>query len=310
MKAVRVENGQPRVVEVDAPKGEGVLVDIASASICGSDFHLIRMGAVEGRIIGHEFAGTTPDGTAVAIEPTIGCGACHYCIEGEPRECQGRTSFLGIKTDGGMAEQVMVDPMMLVALPSGLDLGIAALVEPLAVGAHVVRRVGLEDGARVAVIGGGPIGLATTAILRDRGVEPVLFARHDHQKAAGEALGAGLGGEDGFDVIFDAVGTTASLAEGVERIKPRGRIGLVGSLWEPASLDKGLCSKEVSIIAAAGYSGVAPDRDFDQAVRVLAERPDIADVLVTHRFPLDGAAEGFAAAADRAGGAIKVLFEV
>ena len=310
MKAVRVENGQPTVVEVDAPKGEGLLIDIVSASICGSDFHLMKMGAVEGFIIGHEFAGTTPDGTAVAIEPTVGCGACHYCIEGEHRECEGRTSFLGIRADGGMAEQVMVSPMMLIALPSGLDVGIAALVEPLAVGAHVLRRVGLEEGERVAVVGGGPIGLATTAMLRDRGIEPVLFARHDHQKAAGEALGARLVGEDGFDVVIDAVGTTASIAEAVQRIKPRGRIGLVGSLWEPASLSKALCSKEVSIIAAAGYAGVTPDRDFDQAARVLAERPDIADVLVTHRFPLDGAVEAFATAEDRASGSIKVLFEV
>jgi threonine dehydrogenase-like Zn-dependent dehydrogenase len=310
MKAVRVENSQPTLVAVDLPKGDGILVDVVSASICGSDFHLIKSGAVEGRIIGHEFAGITSDGTAVAIEPTIGCGVCHYCIAGERMDCEGRRSFLGIRADGGMAEQVRVDPMMLVALPSGLDVGIAALVEPLAVAAHVLRRVHLEEGERVAVIGAGPIGLAVTAMLRDRGVVPMLFARHDHQKAAGEALGACFGGDDGFDVIIDAVGTTASIAEGVERIRPRGRIGLAGTLWEPASLDIGLCSKEVSIVPAAGYSGVAPDRDFDQAARVLAERPDIADVLVTHRFPLDAAAEGFAAAADRAGGAIMVLFVI
>lgn len=310
MKAVRVEKGRPVVVAVDPSRGDGVLVDVASASICGSDFHLMKMGAVEGRIIGHEFAGTTSDGTAVAVVPTIGCGACHYCIAGELRDCAGERSFMGITVDGGMAEQVIVDPKMLVALPSGLDVGNAALVEPLAVAAHVVRRVGLGEGERVAVIGAGPIGLATTAMLRDRGVEPVLFARHDHQKEAGEALGARLVGDDGFDVVIDAVGTTASLAEGVERIKPRGRIGLAGYLWEPASIDMAFCGKEVSIIPALAYSGVAPDRDFDQAARVLAECPDIADVMVTHRFPLDGAADGFEAAANRAAGAIKVLFEV
>lgn len=310
MKAVRVQNGQPTLVTVDSPKGEGVLVNIASASICGSDLHLIERGAVEGRIIGHEFAGTTSDGTAVAIEPTIGCGACSYCVDGERRDCEREKSFMGITTDGGMAEQVIVDPMNLVVLPSGLDVGVAALVEPLAVAAHMVRRVGVTDRDRVAVIGAGPIGLATTAILRDRGLVPVLFARHDHQKAAGEALGARLAGDDGFDVVIDAVGTTASIAEGVKRIKPRGRIGLAGYFWEPASVNAALCSKEVSIIPATGYSGVAPDRDFDLAARVLAERPDIAEVMVTHRFPLDGAAEGFAAAANRAAGCIKVLFEV
>lgn len=287
-----------------------MLVNVASASICGSDFHLIKMGAVEGRIIGHEFAGTTADGTAVAIDPRVSCGRCLSCVDGERLECDEQGSFMGIRTDGGMAEQVIVDPAMLVALPSGLDVRSAALVEPLAVAAHVVRRVGLIGGERVAVIGAGAIGLAATAILRDRGIEPVLFARHDHQKAAGEALGGCLVGDDGFDVVIDAVGTTASIAEGVKRIKPRGRIGLAGTFWEPVELNMGFCSKEVTIIPALGYSGVAPNRDFDLAARVLAERPDIADVMVTHRFPLDGAVEGFAAAADRAAGAIKVVFEV
>jgi len=310
MKAVRVENGRPTLSEVDSPKGDGVVVDVVSSSICGSDLHLMEAGAVEGRIIGHEFAGTTPDGTAVAIEPTIGCGACHYCVDGERRDCETGRLFMGVTVDGGMAEQVIVDPVMLVPLPAGLDVGVAALVEPLAVAAHMVRRLDIEQRERVAIIGAGPIGLATAAVLRDRGVQPVLFARHDHQKAAGEALGAVIGGDDGFDIVIDAVGTTASIAEGVERSKPRGRIGLLGYLWEPASIDVGLCSKQVSIVPAAGYSGVAPDRDFDHAARVLAASADVAEVLVTHRFPLDGVAEGFAAAADRSAGAIKVLFEV
>lgn len=298
------------MVDVAAPTGDGVLVDVASASICGSDLHLIEMGMVEGRIIGHEFAGTTADGTPVAVEPLIGCGACRYCRDGERKDCEGSQSFMGILTDGGMAQQVMVDASMLVPLPSGLDVGIAALVEPLAVAAHVVRLLQIRSGERVAIIGAGAIGLATTAVLVARGIQPVLFARHDHQKAAGEALGARLDGEDGFDAVIDAAGTTASIAEGVGRIRPRGRIGLVGTLWDSAQLDVGFCMKEASIVAAVAYSGVAPDRDFDLAARVLAERPEIADVLVTHRFPLDGAAEGFAAAADRAGGAIKVLFDL
>lgn len=309
MKAVRVENGKPTLVTAPPPNGEGVLIDIASASICGSDFHLIAMGAVEGRIIGHEFAGTTPDGTAVAIDPRVSCGVCHSCIDGERLECDEQGSFMGIRSDGGMAEQAIVDPAMLVVLPSGLDVKNAALVEPLAVAAHVIRRVGLLGDERVAVIGAGAIGLAVTAILRDRGVEPVLFARHEHQQAAGEALGASLVGDDGFDVVIDAVGTTASIAEGVRRIKPRGRIGLVGTFWDPVELNIGFCSKEVTIIPGLGYSGIAPNRDFDLAARVLAERPEIADVMVTHRFPLDGAVDGFATAADRAAGAIKVLFE-
>lgn len=310
VKAVRIRRGQPVVEAVEPPTGEGIVIDVVSTSICGSDFRLMELGAAEGQIIGHEFAGTTHDGTAVAVDPSIGCGACFNCFAGERRYCDGQKSFMGVRVDGGMAEQVVVDASMLVPLPSGLDVQLGALVEPLGVTTHAVRLLGPREGERVAVIGAGPVGLATVAVLRDRGLEPVLFARHEHQKAAGEALGAQLAGEDGFDVIFDAVGTTASIAEGVERIKPRGRIGLLGYLWDPISIDSGLSSKEISIVPTTGYSGIAPDRDLDHAARLLAARPEIAEALVTHRFPLDGAVEGFATAADRAGGAIKVVFDV
>ncbi len=318
MKAVRVENGRPTLADVEAPTGDGVVVDIVSASICGSDLHLIAMGAVEGRVIGHEFAGTTPDGTAVAIEPTIGCGACAYCSDGSRFDCQTDGDLMGIGVDGGMAEQVIAHPSMLVPLPTGLDVGIAALVEPLAVAAHVVRRVTITPGERIAIVGAGPIGLATAAILRGHGVVPVLIARHDHQRSAGERLGARVVGDtgsesgdsDGFDVVIDAVGTSASIEECVRRLRPRGRVGLVGYPWQSTILPPAICSKEVSIIPAMAYNGVAPERDFDHAARALAERPDIADVLITHRLPLDAVTEGFAAAADRAGGTIKVLFDV
>ena len=71
MKAIRVVDGAPAFVDAPEPSGEGVLVAIESASICGSDLHLIDGGMVEGRILGHEFAGLAPGGTPVAVEPLL-----------------------------------------------------------------------------------------------------------------------------------------------------------------------------------------------------------------------------------------------
>ena len=71
MKAVRIDAGKPKLVEIEQPLGDGVLVKVGSVSICGSDLHMIEQGWVEGAILGHEFAGTTPDGKPVAVEQRL-----------------------------------------------------------------------------------------------------------------------------------------------------------------------------------------------------------------------------------------------
>ena len=122
MKAIRVEDGKPQWVDVPTPEGAGVRVDIVSSSICGSDLHMVDAGMVEGLILGHEFAGTTEDGTAVAVEPLISCGECLACDAGNRPHCESGTSFMGGNLQGGMAQSVVVPEASLVKLPAGADL--------------------------------------------------------------------------------------------------------------------------------------------------------------------------------------------
>ena len=82
MKAIKVLDKKPVLVDVAEPTGDGVKVKVVSSSICGSDLHMMNMGFFGDTIIGHEFAGFTPDGKAVAIEPLIGCGQCGFCDQG------------------------------------------------------------------------------------------------------------------------------------------------------------------------------------------------------------------------------------
>ncbi len=167
MKAIRVIDGVPSFVDAPAPSGEGVLVNVVSASICGSDLHLIDGGIVEGRILGHELAGRTSDGTAVAIEPVGRCGHCLNCEVGSWNHCDEMQAY-GIFFDGGMAEQILVPAACLQPIPSGLDLSVAAIVEPLAVAVHGLHRVRPMQGERIAIIGAGPVGLALVAVCRVR----------------------------------------------------------------------------------------------------------------------------------------------
>jgi len=310
MKAIKVIDKKPVLVDAPEPRGAGVKIKVVSSSICGSDIHLMGQGAFGEHIIGHEFAGFTPDGRAVAIEPITGCGQCAYCDDGHRVHCEAGIYVMGVLGDGGMAEYVTAPAATLVELPTGLDIRIASLVEPLAVAVHGLDRTRVRAGERVLVIGAGPIGLATGAALRSRGIAYDIVARHEHQKAAAEKLGAGLNCDGYYDVVMDAVGSSTSLQQAAQMSKPLGRIGLLGVTWSTVGLEPEFNAKELELIPSMGYHCKSPNRNFEEAGKILHRHPDVSQALVTHRFPLDGVEEAFATAADRAAGAIKVVFDV
>jgi len=319
MRAVRCKSKAVEVVEVAAPSGDGVRVRIASAGICGSDLHLVRSDVFTiGVTLGHELAGTTDDGTPVAIEPVQPCGACDACQGGDYQRCvRGPAMVMGTGLDGGMAECVRVPERCLVRLASGVPPRDACLVEPLAVAVHGFGEAGLAGANRVAIVGAGSIGLAAVAVARAAGARVDLVARHDRQREVGERLGARSISERGassnasaYDLVVDAAGTSSALAQCVALAKPGGTLLLLASYWEGMELPGFLlCMKEVRVVPAIMYGRRGAVREVDVAASILAADPEIARALITHRFPLDAAAEAFAVAADRKSGAIKVVLE-
>ena len=179
-------------------------------------------------------------------------------------------------------------------------------MEPLAVAGHALGRVSLATGARILVIGGGSIGLAVVAGARARGVDVDLAARYEHQHAAGERLGAGRSLADEYDVVVDAAGSQASLDDAVTRVRPGGTIVVAAIYWKPVSFGTALLGKEVRLLPSAMYGHDHGVREFEVAAALLGEHPELADVLISHRFALDDAAEAFRVSGDRAAGAIKV----
>jgi threonine dehydrogenase-like Zn-dependent dehydrogenase len=185
----------------------------------------------------------------------------------------------------------------------------ASLVEPLAVVLHGLRRARLCGGERVAVIGGGSIGLCCVVAARAAGAHVDLVARHDAQRAAGERLGAGSASGT-YDLVIDAAGTKSALEAALPLCRPGARLLLVATYWSGLELPGfALCMKEVDVIPASLYGRAGASRDVDVAAAILARAPDAADAIITHRFPLDAAPEAFAAAAGRKSGAIKVVLE-
>lgn len=311
MKAVRCRNHKACLTHVPEPSGEGVRVRIAAAGICGSDLHMIAMGFPNPFTLGHEMSGITDNGTPVAIEPIAACGHCACCIRGEYNLCVlGSKTILGVGQDGGMAEELIVPERCLVPLPAGLAVEDACLVEPLAVAVHgiAMTRPGHRD--RVAIVGGGTIGLCAVAITRLATPEVCLLARHDRQKAAGERLGATLAPSGEYDLVIDCAGTADSIAEAVRLCRPGATVLLLATYWDGLTLPAFEVSlKQLRIVSSANYCRQGLSRDVDVAAAAMAQNPRIAECLITHRLPLDAAEEAFAIAADRASGAIKVTLD-
>jgi threonine dehydrogenase-like Zn-dependent dehydrogenase len=311
MKAVRCCDRQVQVVDVPAPDGEGVRVKVRSAGICSSDLHMIAAGFDLPATLGHEVAGTLPDGRAVALEPIAPCGHCDMCVSGDYSLCRlGPAMIHGVARDGGMAEEILVPERCIVPLPDNVRAEDACLVEPLAVALHGLRRLDPGPRDRVAIIGAGPIGLAATAVLSCDLATVDVAARHAAQQEAVQRLGAAVGTRGEYDVVVECAGNSGALAEAASLCRPGGTIVLLATYWEGAELPAfDVCLKNLTISASSLYGRSGLARDVEVAAQLMSRRQDLADILITHRLPLEAAAEAFAIAGDRQGGAIKVVLE-
>ena len=165
------------------------IIKIKRVGICGTDLH-----AFEGtqpyfnypRVLGHELAGELVEfdnapgfkvGEAVTIIPYLNCGTCVACRVGKTNCCV-KMQVCGVHIDGGMAEYISV-PSHLLVHGQGLSFDELALVEPLAIGAHGVRRAGINKGEFVLVIGAGPIGLGTMEFARIAGARVIALDIND-----------------------------------------------------------------------------------------------------------------------------------
>ncbi|MDZ7784545.1 MAG: alcohol dehydrogenase catalytic domain-containing protein [Halioglobus sp.] len=275
MKAVRCCDRKVHVVDVPEPSGEGVLVEVRSAGICGSDLHMIEHGFPIPGTLGHEVAGTLRDGRAVALEPMAPCGHCDMCLSGDYFSCRrGAGMLYGVGLDGGMADRILVPERCIVPLPDNVRVGDACLVEPLAVAVHGIDMLDLTPASRVAVIGAGAVGLAATAVLTSRLEDVHVAARHPAQQEAAQRLGACLEPEGEFDVVVECAGNSAALAEAARLCRPGGIVLLLATYWEDVSLPAAdVCLKSLKLYASFLYGRRGLVRDVEAAAYLLSHRP-------------------------------------
>ena len=327
----------PRTFDVaeatpSAPRHGEVQIEVAYAGICGTDLHVFH-GDMDARVtkpavIGHEMAGTVAaigDGVAdwsvgdpVTVMPLQWDGTCPACLAGHRHICQNLV-FVGIDSPGALQGRWNVRADLLVPLPADISLRHAALVEPVAVAVHDVRRSGLAAEDRVVIFGGGPIGLLIAVVARDAGADVLLVEPDSGRRATVEGLGIRAvdpttvdlekvvdewTGRAGADVVFEVSGAAPALLAATGVAKVRGTLVVVAIHPRPQPVDlQRVFWRELSILGARVYERT----DFDHAVDLVARGVIPAEAIITEVVPLTRVAEAFATL--EAGRAMKILVD-
>ncbi len=245
-----------------------VSITVRASGICGSELHGFR--AVGFRrpplVMGHEFAGETPDGRRVVVNPLLSCAECDLCRRNHPELCRQR-QLLGVHLAGGFAERVAVPRSSLHEIPDEMSWETAALIEPLANAVHAWRQVDQRSVERVAVVGAGAIGLVSLLVaLRERLGQVTVVDRSASRLDLAARLGAAACATEldaEYDVVVDAVGSAQTRASAVEHVRPGGTSVWLGLAEAGAGFDgNGLVRGEKRVVGSFAYS----PEDFATAV--------------------------------------------
>jgi len=308
MRAVQIEKPGSIVVG-DAPDprpGPGeVLIGVEACGVCGTDLHIAdgHFAPTPYPIVpGHEFAGTVleigPDvrtgltvGTRVAADPSLFCGYCAACRSGRGNLC-ANWGATGDTVDGAFAELVAVPATNAYRLPDSMTFEQGALVEPLSCAVHGMRRLGVEVGESVLVIGAGTMGLLLIQLLERAGAHVVAVDRLASKLVLAEAMGArstatSIDELDGaqFDAVVDVTGVPAVIEQGLDAVRRGGRFLVFGVA--PAEARVALSPFRVYNDEITVVGSMAVLHSFGAALDLIADGVVRTDELVSHRLPLE-----------------------
>ena len=324
-------------VPVPVPKEDEALVKVRCIGICGSDVHYYEHGKI-GRyvvrapiILGHELAGEVVEvgakvtnvavGDRVAVEPGVTCGKCAYCKSGRYNLCPDVVFLATPPVDGAWAEYVAIRSDFLFRLPEGMSFEQGALLEPLSVGIHAMKRGRVTPADRVLVTGLGPIGLLAAQAARlfgvteiyatdvvpfrqrlalEMGVTAVIDPAREN---VAERLKDLTGGE-GVDVIVETSGNARAIRDAVKTVKRGGRIVHVGMPADeevPVDINQ-LIDSELDVYGVFRYANT-----YHAAIQALSRMNVDIEKVITHKFALHEIREAVEMARTRKDASVKIM---
>ena len=285
--------------EVPVPQigDDQVLVKIMKIGVCGSDIHVyhgthpftsypVTQGhEVSAKVVrfGANVRGLR-EGQKVTIEPQVFCGECYPCTHGKYNLCES-LKVMGFQTTGTASEYFAVDASKVTPLPDSLTYDEGAMIEPLAVTVHAAKRFPEMDGARVAILGAGPIGILLAQSCKALGAEKVMITDvSDYRLSLAKQVGADAAvntlredfgeamveafGPDKADVIYDCAGNDITMGQAIRYARKGSTIILVAVFGKMATVDLAVLNDhELDLNTTMMYR----HEDYVDAIRLVGE---------------------------------------
>ena len=328
--------------EVPTPsilKEHDVLIRMKTLGVCGSDIHYYVSGKIGSQVVqypftvGHEGAGQVEavgrgvsgvkPGDRIAIEPAMPCWECDQCRAGRPHTCR-KLRFLGCpgQAEGSLSEFIVMPESSCFKISDSMTYDQAAISEPLAIGVYAVKQSIPMKGAKVGILGFGPIGMSVLLPALALGAEEVYVSdkiegRLKIAVANGASLTANPDREDVvekiaekvpelLDVVFECCGQQDAIDNAVDLLKPGGKLMVIGipefERWT-FPVDKSR-HKELTIQNVRRQNeAVQPALDMMDSGEIQVE------TMATHRFRFEDAREAFDLVAGYSDGVMKAMID-
>lgn len=324
MRAVRLfAPGDVRCVEVERSqleKDNDVIIKVKTCGVCGSDImRVMEKGTYRyPTTIGHEFAGDIVSlgngvqnlnlGDRVTVMPLIHCGYCNYCRMGEYVLCDNY-NYYGSRIDGAMAEYIRVNADNVLKLPDNVDYEAGAMTDPVAVALHAVRKIKLEPGQQVVLLGMGPIGFLALQWLKIIGAGKVYVVDiFDEKLKQAESFGADyvINGKkqnvanlikeqtngEGVDAAIELAGNKVTQVQAIQVVRKMGTVVYCGISYDDLIIPNSELSKilrgELTLHGAWNSSiSPFPINEWKNSLSLMDSGKIKTASLISHRFKLE-----------------------
>jgi L-iditol 2-dehydrogenase len=324
-QAVMTKPGFIEIREVPRPKaGAGeVLLRVKRIGVCGSDIHVwhgLHPYTSYPVVQGHEVSGTIEElgpgaaasapgmklGVLATFMPQITCGSCYPCRNGSYNICDS-LRVMGFQAPGAAQDYFPVAADKIVLLPAGFSTEVGAMIEPMAVAVHALRRGGGAAGKKVVVVGAGPIGNLVVQVAKAQGARQVIVMDKSAFRlrlalecgadftvdATSEALSDAIAkhfGPDKADLILECIGAEPTMTQAVLSARKGSTVVVVGVFGKKPVVDLGLVQdREISLVGTLMYRA----EDYRDAVALASSGKMALDRLVTDRYEFEDYAEAY-----------------
>ncbi len=338
MKSVAIKGAKEfEIKEINEPVSDGkkVLIDVKKCGICGSDLHYWVSGAPVGLVMGHEFSGVVTDpgnrsdlkvGDRVSALPISPCGHCEAYLTGNPQYCLetwNQASGLSLENPGALAPKMALRSDMVMKLPDSVSDEEGAMIEPMAVGLHAVHLADIKIGAKVLVVGGGIIGLASAMFAKEEGASYVALSETNPGRGE-KAVSLGVADawydvreenatakmmEDtngGFDIVIECCGNSPAVTSALMLAKTGGKVVLVGVSLEAITVPLTIAvMHELSVYGAIAYT----KEEFATVIDLIADKQIDVLKFVDKRITLNEVQAAYEELTSGTSSTVKILVD-